>query len=120
MRGPHTKQLAPQRTVRCLAGLGISQFGGFISTPAPVVHAILQVQTFARNLVAEQLPCACFKLEAGCSRDGQCRTQILTGSGCGDSACVQSSLLNPELPSGNALQYVRCQQDFCYDSCFNP
>jgi hypothetical protein len=52
--------------------------------------------------------------------DGACRAQILTATGCSDSSCVQSKLLEPTSPSGAALRYVRCQQDYCYDYCFNP
>ena len=52
--------------------------------------------------------------------DGPCRDLLLTGASCGDSACLQTNLLKAETATGNALQYVRCQQDFCYDLCFNP
>lgn len=51
--------------------------------------------------------------------DGPCRDQILSATGCGDSRCVGSSLLDPAQPSGAALSYIRCQQDLCYDLCFN-
>jgi hypothetical protein len=52
--------------------------------------------------------------------DGQCRDLLLAGAGCSDSSCVQANLLEPETATGSALQYVQCQQDFCYDLCFNP
>ena len=52
--------------------------------------------------------------------DGLCRDEILAASACSDSTCVESTFLSPLHPSGNALQYVQCQQDFCYDLCFNP
>ncbi|HEU4580379.1 MAG TPA: hypothetical protein VFS67_19115 [Polyangiaceae bacterium] len=52
--------------------------------------------------------------------DGQCRELLLGGSGCSDSSCVQANLLQPGTATGSALRYVRCQQDFCYDVCFNP
>ena len=31
-----------------------------------------------------------------------------------------TQLLDVAKPSGAALRYVQCQQDFCYDLCFNP
>lgn len=52
--------------------------------------------------------------------DGQCRDLLLAGSGCSDSACLQTNLLNPATTTGIALEYLQCQQDFCYDLCFNP
>jgi hypothetical protein len=52
--------------------------------------------------------------------DGQCRELLLGGSGCSDSSCVQANLLQPGTATGSALRYVQCQQDFCYDVCFNP
>jgi hypothetical protein len=51
--------------------------------------------------------------------DGPCLDELLSGSGCTDSSCVKASLLDPARPSGAALSYVRCQQDYCYDICFN-
>lgn len=51
--------------------------------------------------------------------DGPCLPQILSGTGCEDSSCVKATLLDPAQPSGAALSYVRCQQDYCYDLCFN-
>ncbi|MEY2931149.1 MAG: hypothetical protein RL033_1898 [Pseudomonadota bacterium] len=51
--------------------------------------------------------------------DGPCREQILSASSCTDSSCVKTSLLDPAQPSGAALSYIRCQQDLCYDLCFN-
>jgi hypothetical protein len=51
--------------------------------------------------------------------DGPCLDEILGGSGCTDSSCVKASLLDPAKPGGAALSYVRCQQDYCYDLCFN-
>jgi hypothetical protein len=51
--------------------------------------------------------------------DGPCLDEISSGSGCADSSCVKASLLDPSTPSGAALSYVRCQQDYCYDICFN-
>jgi hypothetical protein len=51
--------------------------------------------------------------------DGQCRKEILAGTGCADSSCVQSGLTSAANATGKAMQYVRCQQDFCYDLCFN-
>jgi hypothetical protein len=52
--------------------------------------------------------------------DGACREQVLAGTGCRDSACLQDSLLDAGNATGKAMQYVRCTQDFCYDYCFNP
>jgi hypothetical protein len=51
---------------------------------------------------------------------GQCAALILTGTGCTSSACVAPIFLNPSNSNGKAMQYAQCQQDFCYDSCFNP
>jgi hypothetical protein len=63
------------------------------------------------------LECATMAPEA---LDGTCREQLLTGTGCRDSACLQASLLDAGNTTGKALQYLRCTQDFCYDYCFNP
>lgn len=51
--------------------------------------------------------------------DGPCLDAILGGTGCQDSSCVKSTLLDPAHAGGAALGYVRCQQDYCYDLCFN-
>jgi hypothetical protein len=52
--------------------------------------------------------------------DGACRDQVLAGTGCEESSCLQATLLDASTATGKALQYVRCTQDFCYDFCFNP
>jgi hypothetical protein len=64
-------------------------------------------------------PAVC-SVTAPSALDGQCRDLLLAGSGCSDSACLQTNLLKPQTATGDALLYVRCQQDFCYDLCFNP
>lgn len=64
-------------------------------------------------------PAACISTTPG-ALDGQCRDLLLTGAGCSNSACLQANLLKAETATGTALQYVQCQQDFCYDLCFNP
>jgi hypothetical protein len=52
--------------------------------------------------------------------DGTCRDALLGGTGCQDSNCLQASLFESNNPTGKALLYVQCTQDFCYDYCFNP
>lgn len=64
-------------------------------------------------------PVSC-RATAPAAVDGQCRVLLLTGAGCSDSACLQTNLLKAETATGSALRYVQCQQDYCYDLCFNP
>jgi len=51
------------------------------------------------------------------------RTELLAATGCdsaaADSSCPALKALDPSNTSGKVLQYVRCQQDFCFAQCFN-
>jgi hypothetical protein len=51
---------------------------------------------------------------------GECTEAILNAAGCSNSACVSSAVFDAANPAGAALQYIQCEQNFCFDDCFTP
>jgi cysteine-rich repeat protein len=48
-----------------------------------------------------------------------CVAPVLAGTNCTTSVCVGPIYNNPANANGKVIQYLTCQQNFCFEQCFN-